>query len=325
MAELGIRYALKNQQNIAPEHNSLLYIPRGFLTPGFITTVTCIGFDQGITGLEYEDPDSHQGLLEAMQVPYKLTGIDSYPYQRQNQGVNYSPIQMLQNADDVDAATSETNDSIRRRVGTQPGISELCSVIGELHDNVRAHAEGMGFSMALNWHPTTPVIEFSVADKGKGFLNECQRIGVPGVVDDESAIRWCLTPEHTTKDIDHDEFAQMIPEDAMGNPFDGQADARPWHDGNHHQGLGLAKLMKLVTAYNGDLWVATGERLLISNPRTRHRDQFGNKDPFGNFVATPHWKGVAIACRLKISELGRPFEEEPFHDDVQDILDDILL
>ncbi|MDR5887534.1 hypothetical protein [Vreelandella janggokensis] len=319
MAERGISYAVANQQNIAPEQNGLLYIPSGFLTPGFITTVTCIGYDRKIRDLHYADPDNHRGLLEAMQVPYKLTGIDGYQFNRVNQGVNYSPIQMLQNADDVDAATSETNNSIRLRVEDQPGIAQLCSVIGELHDNVRAHAEGMGFSMALNWNPNNPVIEFSVADKGKGFLRECQRIGVPDVVDDESAIRWCLTPRNTTKDRDHDEFAQMIPEDGMGNPFEGQADARPWHDGNNHQGLGLAKLMQLVTGYNGYLWVATGDTLMVSNPHTRKNDEFGY------FCAMPHWKGVAIACRLNISELGRILEEEPFHDDVQDILDDILL
>lgn len=319
MAERGISYAVTKQHEIAPEKNGLLHIPSGFLTPGFIATVTCIGYDREIRELHYADPDAHRGLLETMQVPYKLTGVDSYPFSRINQGVNYSPVQMLQSADDVDVATSETNNSIRLRVGAQPGIAQLCSVIGELHDNVRAHAQGMGFSMSLNWNPNNPVIEFSVADKGKGFLRECQRIGVPDVVDDESAIRWCLTPRNTTKNKDHDEFAQMIPEDVTGNPFEGQADARPWHDGNHHQGLGLAKLMQLVTGYNGCLWVATGEALMVSNPHTRMNDQFGR------FVATPHWKGVAIACRLKISELGRTLEEEPFHDDVQDILNDILL
>lgn len=319
MVERGLVYAVSHQVEIAPEHGGALLIPAGFLTPGFITATTCIGWQRGINKLRYDDAKKHEGLLEAMQVPFVLTGIDGYAHSRVNQGRNYSPIQMLQNPDDVDRATSETNNSIRRRVGDMPGVSELCSVIGELHDNVRAHAEGMGFSMSMNWRQQVPAVEFSVTDFGKGFLRECQRLGIPGVNDDESAIRWCLTERNTTKDKDHDEFAQMMPEDAMGNPFGEQTEARAWHNGNHHQGLGLAKLMQLVTAYNGQLWIATGEAALISTPYTRQEDQCGN------FVAVPHWKGVAIACRLKISELGRALEEEPFHDDVQDILDDILL
>lgn len=319
MAELGLVTAVRRQQDLAPNQGGVLIIPAGFLTPGFITTTTCIGWQRGITELHYETPGEHEGLLEAMQVPFMLTGIDGYTHNRVNQGRNYSPIQMLQSPDDVDRATSETNNSIRCRVGDIPGVSELCSVIGELHDNVRAHAEGMGFSMALNWGQKEPVVEFSVTDFGKGFFKECQRLGIPEVTDDASAIRWCLTERNTTKDKDHDEFAQMMPEDAMGNPFGDEAETRAWHSGNHHQGLGLAKLMKLVTAYNGQLWIATGGAALVSNPHTRQQN------PYGNFVAVPHWKGVAIACRLKISELGRALEEEPFYDDVQDILDDILL
>lgn len=163
-----------------------------------------------------------------------------------------------------------------------------------------------------------PVIEFAVADSGKGFLGECRRRAIPNVTDDESAIRWCLTPRNSTKDTDHDEFAQQQPEDAIGNPFGEGAETRRWHDGNHHQGLGLAQLMELVTAYNGQMWIATGEAALISNPRTRQ------DDPFGNFVVVPHWQGVSIACRLKISELGRYIEEEPLTEDIQDLLDDIL-
>lgn len=229
---------------------------------------------------------------------------------------------MLQDADDVDRATSETNKSIRLRVQDAPGVSELCAVIGELHDNVRAHAEGMGFSMSLNWRPRDPVIEFSVADVGKGFYRECQRLGVPDVIDDASAIRWCLTERNTTKDKDYDELAQMMPEDAMGNPFGNDAKTRAWHNGNHHQGLGLAKLMQLVTAYNGQIWIASGRAALISLPSTRQQEA---QYQYGQFIEVPYWKGVAIACRLNISELGRPLEEEPFEEIVQDILNDIFI
>lgn len=321
MSEKGVISVIYNQANLAPTEGGELIIPDGFLVPGFIATVTCLGHVRNITSLRYQNPSLHEGLFEAMQVPYLLTGVDGYLHQRINKGTNYSPAQMLQTEEDVDTATSETSRCIQQHVGDLPGIRMLCDVIGELHDNVRAHAEGVGFSMSLNWRQmgTDPVIEFAVADAGKGFLRECQRTGVPGVDDDKAAIRWCLEPRHSTKDVALDEFAQQQPEDAIGNPFGDGAEIYVRHDGNHHQGLGLAKLMELVTAYNGTLWVATGKSALVSNTATRC------DGGFGDFVAVPHWKGVAIACRLKISELGQPLEEEPLRDEVQELLDDLTL
>ncbi|MCE8011676.1 hypothetical protein HBJ58_08940 [Halomonas desiderata] len=321
MAELGVITALRKQQALVPEHGGSLIIPAGFVTPGFIATATCLGNSREVSGLTYRD-ERHEGLFEAMQVPFLLTGVDGYLHARVNQGTHYSPVQILQDANDVDRATSETNGCIRAHVDRLPGINKLCDVIGELHDNVRAHAEGTGFSMSLCWNQygdeDKRVIEFAVADSGQGFLRECRRRGIEAVTDDETAIRWCLTPRNSTKDRDHDEFAQQQPEDAMGNPFGAGLETRRWHNGNHHQGLGLAHLMSLVSAYNGEMWLASGERVLVSNTRTR------NADEIGNFVAVPHWQGVIIACRLKISELGRNIEEEPLTEDVENLLDDLL-
>ncbi|MDI5890635.1 hypothetical protein [Halomonas rhizosphaerae] len=322
MAQKGIIAAIKDQGGIAPEQGGELIIPDGFLTPGFIATATCLGHVRGITRLTYRNPDLHERYFEAMQVPYLLTGVDGYHLVRTNQGTNYSPMQLLETADDVDKATSETSNCILRQVGDDlPGIRNLCDVIGELHDNVRAHADGVGYSMAQNWRymGRELVIEFAITDAGQGFLRECQRTAVPGVTDDETAIRWCLEPRHSTKDVEVDEFAQQQPEDAIGNPFGDAPDVYVRHDGNHHQGLGLAKLVELTRAYSGTLWVASGQAVLISNPHTR------DAVSVGNFVAVPHWQGVAIACRLQISELGKPIEEEPLQDDVQNLLGDILI
>ncbi|RTR01969.1 hypothetical protein [Halomonas nitroreducens] len=174
--------------------------------------------------------------------------------------------------------------------------------------------------MALLWNyrGQYDAIEFSVVDAGKGFLGECQRRGIPEATDHASAIDWCLRKEHSTKDVDHDEFAQQQPEDAMGTPFGDLTETRHWHDGNHHQGLGLDQLMKLVRQYDGDLWIASGDALLTSSATTRQDAEFGS------FAAVPHWQGVAIACRLRISELGKHIEEEPLDEDVQSILDDLI-
>lgn len=319
MPERSMIYVLRNQQVIAAEHGGPLVIPNGFLSPAFIATATCLGYREQITRIEYRVPAQHQGLLEAFQVPYVLLGVDSYAQPRINVGHRYSPMQMLETPDDVDRATTDTTNCIRQHVENLPGVGKLCSVIGELHDNVRAHAEGVGFSMALIWKQMgkTDVIEFAIADAGKGFLAECRRRNIEGIETHQSAIDWCLRPRHSTKDIDYDDFAQRLAEDAIGNPFG--EEAMPWHNGNHHQGLGLDQLMKLVTAYQGELWIASGDATLVSNTRTRCEQSVGN------YVAVPHWQGVAIACRLRISELGQNHEEEPLSDDVQSILDDILL
>lgn len=313
--------AVKNQEQIITTRGGKLHIPGGFLTPGFVTVATSLGNTYGVSEIEFTDPDTHKGYFSALQVPFMLFGTDDFNMARPNRGWRYSPMQMLENAEDVDRATTETTDCIRHHIdGDLPGISHLCSVIGELHDNVRAHAEGAGFSMAQLWRymGQHDVIEFSVVDAGKGFLRECQRRAVPGVTDHESAIDWCLRREHSTKDIDYEDFAQQMPEDGIGNPLGGGPDVRPRHDGNHHQGLGLDQLMSLVRHYDGELWIASGDTLLHSTPRTRTDQEFGN------YVAVPHWQGVAIACRLKLSELGKDIREEPLAEDVQDILDDLL-
>lgn len=318
MAERNIIYALQEQDSLAAEHGGSLVIPEGFLLPGFVAAATCLGYKQRVNNIEYQDPGSHQGLLEAFQVPYVLLGVDGYAQARVNVGSRYSPMQMLETPQDVDRATTDTTSCIRKHVGNLPGISGLCSVIGELHDNVRAHAEGAGFSMALIWRRMgqEDVIEFALADAGKGFWAECQRRGIEGIDCHETAIDWCLRPRNSTKDNDFGEFAQRLEEDAIGNPFG--EEAAPWHNGNHHQGLGLDQLMKLVSAYNGDLWVASGDAALVSTPWTR------NDQAFGNYVPVRHWQGVAIACRLKISELGRNVEEEPLTEAVENLLGDLL-
>ncbi|MDW0359013.1 hypothetical protein Q8G38_06745 [Halomonas venusta] len=311
---------MKTQEMLVSDDGALK-IPSGFLSPGYIATATCIGYVNRVNAITYDDPDKHEGLFEAFQVPFCLFGLDSYGNSRINAGTRYSPMQMLETPQDVDRATTVTTSCIRQHVENLPGVGKLCDVVGELHDNVRAHANGAGFSMALIWrHMGGPedVIEFAITDAGQGFLRECRRRGVPEVDDHQSAIDWCLRPRHSTKDRDQDEFSQQIAEDAIGNPFVNGVEVHPRYDGNHHQGLGLAHLMNLVRTYQGDLWVASGDNVLISNENTRSYSEFGI------YEAIPYWQGVAIACKLKISELGRNVEEEQLTQEVQNILEDLI-
>jgi hypothetical protein len=57
---------------------------------------------------------------------------------------------------------------------------------------------------------------------------------------------------------------------------------------NHHMGLGLAKLIKLINNYQGQLWLASGESRLFINEN-------GQKS-FNKNVQ--YWQGVALACRF---------------------------
>ena len=320
MSEHGLHSAVTRQTELVAQGTECLSIPRGFIMPGFIATATCLGFDRQVQRLEFEDPASHEGLLGAMQVPYVLFGEDNYPYQRVNEGSRYSPVIMLQNEDDVDRATGQTSSCIRQHCGDLPGLRTLYNVIGELHDNVRAHAEGAGFSTALIWnrYGREEVIEFALTDNGKGFLSECRRRGIADVRNHQQAISWCLKERNSTKDKQYDDFAQTMAPDAMGNPMAG-VETKPWSNGNNHQGLGLAKLMSMVKSYNGILWIASGDAMLLSSPHVR------NDETDATFQSVPEWRGVAIACRFKISELGKAHEEDPLSEDTESVLADILI
>ncbi len=65
-------------------------------------------------------------------------------------------------------------------------------------------------------------------------------------------------------------------------------------DGNHHMGIGLAKLVKLVKDYSGQLWLASGNSLLtingLGNPR---------------FDEIQEWNGVAISCRFNFNNIAK--------------------
>lgn len=82
-----------------------------------------------------------------------------------------------------------------------------------------------------------------------------------------------------------------MPADITNNPLKGIEKTTLAGEDNHHQGLGLDKLIQLVKTFAGMLWLASGDQALIME----HNGQSGYID-----LEIP-WKGVALACRFRLS------------------------
>jgi hypothetical protein len=200
---------------------------------------------------------------------------------------------LLETAEATNQANGVINECIRNifpEGELSTFVRDLCSVVGDLHDNVWSHGESTGFSMAQRWkkpgHDGESLFEFALADCGIGFLRELQRVGLR-IETHRDAIDWCIVKGHSSKTLrKEDPFSQRLPPDAMGNPMG--PIARIVASENHHLGLGLWKLAELVRTYSGQMWLASGNDILYmqSNVRTAHR------------ATRVNWGGVALACRF---------------------------
>lgn len=207
-------------------------------------------------------------------------------------GTNYSPLVKLTSQADVDSATTTINSCIRQFACRNRNISRLCHVVGELHDNVWAHGNATGFSMAQKWkvpNENDYFLEFGIADSGLGFLVELKNAKVP-VLNHVDAINWCIQEGNSTKII-RDDFAQVLPSDFLGAvPVSHTVPYRT--DGSNHQGLGLYQLVELVSEFNGELNILSGDHYLhVRHGVSEYRP-----------VDIP-WQGVAISCRFRESHL----------------------
>lgn len=266
-----------------------------FIVPGYWAALAAysransITFDQlGFTS------NKVKGYAPAIALEKALGGIDRYPYERKNSGENYSELVLLNSVDDTDKANGTINSCIRKLFASEAlsnFVKDLCDVVGDLHDNVWSHGRSTGFSMAQKWK--NPInnegffFEFALADCGLGFLSELKRVGLP-IQCDESAISWCIEKGNSSKKLKDtdDGWSQRLPPDSTGNPMPGIS--KIVTSENHHMGLGLAKLTQLVTTYQGDLWLSSGEKtLFISSDGTK---SFTNN--------AQRWQGVALACRF---------------------------
>lgn len=288
-------------QYYKPDTNSLGF-PSDFITPGTLVVLTAFAKAKNIAHGNVLLPNGNiKGYTSAVGLSRALWGEDDYEHPRHMEGKNYSPLEHLSNPEATDIATSRINSCIRRFVGNQlPAdfISNLCEIIGDLHENVWAHARASGFSMAQRWSvPWTlkrdHYLEFALADCGYGFLGEMRRVGM-SVDSHRAAIEWCIQEGHSTKKLKPEgAWAQRIPEDVIGNPLLGVEDTR--FSDNHHMGLGLYKLTQLIEKFHGWLWLVSGDTALVLEP--------GRKNAYIKLKYP--WQGVAIACRFKASQIKR--------------------
>lgn len=298
--------------NLIADSNDLVNLPNEFLLPGFWAPFAAecserhISFHQIVFATA-----AQEGYARAIKLENVLErGVDSYPHERVNCGKNYSPITALSCAALTDRANSTINSCLRHLCPGGAGrLNDLCAVVGELHDNVWSHGMSTGYSMAQKFVPSGDecCIEFSLADKGLGFKAEMIGSG-NRVASHRDAIRWCIQRGNSTKLPPTDPWAQREPEDRLGASVYGPnvATYTP-RGGNHHQGLGLAKLVDLVTRSGGELQIVSG------NAAYRIKE---NGETSFNTIGYK-WRGVAISCRLRVS--GLLLDDEPLDADDEEI------
>lgn len=291
----GLREFLSKDIDQCANSDGYLSISGNFVVPGYWVALTAycrlkkIDFEQ----LQFCS-EKTKGYASAIALAYALNGIDSYPYERKNSGRNYSELVHLISPEDTDKANGTINSCIRELFSgyDMPSfVSDLCDVVGDLHDNVWSHGMSTGFSMAQIWpkfNRPGHCFEFALADCGHGFLRELRRVGLEDIKDDEAAIEWCVQKGNSSKTLKQpDEWGQRLPSDITGNPMPGIGQVVV--SDNRHMGLGLAKLVELVHNYKGYLWLATGETTLEirSNGEKNYKN---NKQK---------WQGVVLACRFE--------------------------
>lgn len=265
----------------------------------------------------------HSGYGKAIGIEEAIGAQDTYSMNRSNQGVNYSPLVVLDDVDKTNQATRDIAGCIRNWF-TDPCLSlfaaELCDVVGDLHDNVWSHALSTGVSMAQKWEATRQEgggaqFEFALADGGLGLLAELRRSGVAGrsgIRDAKEAIEWCVVRGNSSKIKEEDPWAQSLPEDAIGNPMG--PIARFKGNGNNHLGLGLAKLVELVTKFKGLLWLASGNAMLTIDKNGARKLQ---TLPF-------EWSGVILSCRFSVSSVLSMGQVAEKTDELDELIDTLL-
>ena len=272
-----------------------VHLERAFYTPSYIIPLVAFLNSYPIDPNKFGvDPRDNKSYFQTIGLYKQLWGIEDHLV-RNNCGRTYSPIVCLDSVEHVDQATTEIGSCILNMVDhvNSTGLSRLLDVVGEVHDNVWSHGKSTGFSMAQTY--TDPelqqrFIEFTLADKGFGFLKEMKRAGKQ-IDSHQEAIEWCIQKGNSTKHAnDEDPWLQRLPFDLIGdNPmgnFGGEV------SDNHHQGLGLFHLINLVENFNGELYLISGNVALhIKNKQRTYRDLMSV------------WQGVIISCRFNRHEL----------------------
>lgn len=288
-----------------------------FCTPGMWVTLTALAKLHNKSFDDLRICIETNGYANAIMLPVALGESDAYPYDRVNSGRNYSPLVLLTHQEATESANKCINDCIRSvfaNIDLSEFVCDLCSVVGDLHDNVWSHGKSTGVSMAQRWQKPGRhnefLFEFALADCGLGFLGELNRTAVP-VGNHKEAIDWCIQRGNSSKlyrQKQDDGWIQRMPIDITMNPIKEISSVRD--SDNNHQGIGLAKLIDLVANYSGRLWIASGNSILSIDSDGDHN------------YSTPitDWKGVAIACRFDTEQIRQNQSVEGFDQVTDDIM-----
>lgn len=291
-----------------PEYN-YIYLSSDVFSPGYLTALALFIRSKKILEKDFDFHPNMRSYLKTIGFQRELWEKGDN-LNRPNCGKTYSPLTPLRCYEEVDQANTTINSCIREIVSHErnEGIASLIRVVGELHDNVWSHGKSTGFSMAQSIsvpysEGKDRLIEFALADNGLGFLQELSRAKIV-VEDHQSAIEWCIQKGNSSKlkVYSENDWTQRLPDDWIGeDPMMGFGGEIPE---NNHQGLGLAHLIDLVTNYKGELLLCTGDTLFSI-------DEYGNK----KFEKIKYeWKGVAISCRFKMSELRKTSKKNTLED-----------
>lgn len=291
--------------------------PDDYGSPGFWSAYAARARLRNLHLAELGIPADKAEYARAIRIERALGERDTYPHERRLAGTNYSPLVLLESRELTEKAVGEINSCIRG-LFLEPEFGEfsaaVCELVGDLFDNVWSHGKSTGFSMAQRWrnHFTDGFyFEFAVADCGFGFLRELRRAGIRGIETDQDAIAWCIQKGNSTKKKPVDVWAQRLPPDMAGNPMPGVGQVV--ESDNHHLGLGLAKLVEAVERFNGWLWLASGESMLVIGPGSERRYED---------TRTP-WPGVAIACRFDSAQVAERAAMKPA-DEFEGILKSLM-
>lgn len=315
-----------NNRRCASVHEALhrAFQGSGYCSPGLWAALAVSSRQQGLNCGQVLEVIGEQntGYGKAIGIEAAIGAADTYHLQRSNQGLNYSPLVVLDAEERTNAATRDIAGCVRTWFDNEPlrrFAQELCDVVGDLHDNVWSHAKSTGISMAQKWREPSNDdnhLEFSLADAGYGFLRELTRAGVAqrlAIQTPTEAINWCVVRGNSSKIKDEDPWTQRLPEDAMGNPMGAIGRIRTKE--NNHLGLGLAKLVDLVVTYRGQLWLASDDAMLTIDSKGGKKCQ----------VLPFPWPGVLLSCRFSTSTVDRVMRgQRPAVDDIDKLLESLL-
>ena len=293
MIRKNVLHLLNEIDDLKDEYNEI-HLEEAMYTPSYLIPLVSYLYQYSIEYNKFGVHQRNKNYFITIGL-YRQLWEHHDQWNRANCGNTYSPIVRLNSIEHVDQATTEICNCINNMVSGSKsrGIGSLYSVIGELHDNVWSHGKSTGFSMAQSYKEFANdkrYLEFTLADKGFGLLGEMKRAG-EDINDHQLAIEWCIQEGNSTKhERDEDPWKQRLPSDLIGDDpmggFGGEI------SDNHHQGLGLAHLIKLVENFNGELYLVSGNMALhIKNNQRKY------------LRCNHDWKGVIISCRFDQHEL----------------------